>query len=515
MMIFFHIEGKVTQITNGEGVTCYPELVGYPMGYAWRKALKEGYIGWLGWCDVQYQTFVKTDTWENLLNHPLELISYEPDKAKRFATDLGYAFFDSPYLVDYPLDRKYPTWQVSASAGCIHSKVASQIGEILNKETNVNFWLNAVSFKGHKQGLITYSEPSLFSGSVGNLRVDKKYNPLSIYKKLYFLRCFGTFRQFLFYFGSIILSEGRLPLISFIRALLKPQYKVLDKLHLDLIPRTADHGMDTIDVLIPTLGRATYLKGVMDDFSVQTFLPKRIIIIEQLMEGELDSNLSFLSSTKWPFEIRHIITRQLGACHARNLGLKEVKSRWLFLADDDIRLNPNTIASALDQLYTFHIEAATIAVYQKGEVCLKRQPIMWDSFGSGCSIVKSSLLEDLTFDLALEFGYGEDKDYGIQIRKKGTAVIYTSDYPIFHLKAPIGGFRQKIHKPWAFDKFMPKPSPTVLFYIQKNHSFYQQKGYKCFYLIKQLSTIKGLISWRKILNSWNASERWVNQLRND
>ena len=138
---------------------------------------------------------------------------------------------------------------------------------------------------------------------------------------------------------------------------------------------------------------------------------------------------------------------------------------------------------------------------------------MWETFGSGCSIVKSSLLEDLTFDLALEFGYGEDKDYGIQIRKKSAAVIYISDYPIFHLKAPIGGFRQKIQKPWDFDKLKPKPSPTILFYIQKNHSIYQQKGYKCFYLIKQLATIKGLISWRKILKAWRMSEYWVAKIR--
>jgi GT2 family glycosyltransferase len=40
--------------------------------------------------------------------------------------------------------------------------------------------------------------------------------------------------------------------------------------------------------------------------------------------------------------------------------------------------------------------------------------------------------------MALEFGYGEDTDFGMQLRNKGFDVIYFPDLKITHLKAPMG-----------------------------------------------------------------------------
>lgn len=512
MMIFFHSDGLVTEIMTQAGDECYVELAGQSLGNAWKEVLDRGYEGWLGWCDAYYKAAVQVETWESLLNHPLELISYEPNEENRFAPDLGYVLFESPCLINYPMDKRYPTWQVSSIAGCIHSKVLFQRRKILTQDISVNFILNAISFSGYKHGLITYSEPALFKGVSEKYFLQKKNSTLSIFEKLYFLRSFGTVRQFFFYFLLLAGYEHRFPLVTFFRAILRSKYQALVDLPIQLSPRAANPAVDTVDVLIPTLGRAFYLKDVIEDLAAQTHLPQSVIIIEQLMEEESASNLSFLDQTDWPFEVLHIITRQLGACHARNLGLKEVKSRWVFLADDDIRLTPETIATTLGRLSTYHTNAATIAVFQKNEDCAKRQPIMWDTFGTGTSIIKSNLLEDSSFDLALEFGYGEDKDYGIQLRRKGTAVIYVTDCPILHLKAPIGGFRQKVNKPWDDEQLLPKPSPTVLYYIQKNHSIFQQKGYKFYFLTRQIFT-KGFFSMKKILDSWKISEYWVSKLK--
>ncbi len=42
---------------------------------------------------------------------------------------------------------------------------------------------------------------------------------------------------------------------------------------------------ESVDVLIPTLGRPQYLYGFLNDLKNQSLLPKRVIIIEQRPKG--------------------------------------------------------------------------------------------------------------------------------------------------------------------------------------------------------------------------------------
>ena len=86
--------------------------------------------------------------------------------------------------------------------------------------------------------------------------------------------------------------------------------------------------------------------------------------------------------------------------------------------------------------------------------------------------------------MALEFGYGEDFDFGVQLRNNGIDVVYFPDLSITHLKAPMGGFRIKMKQMWDDEKVQPKPSPTVM-YNQLKHSTEQQiLGYKTLLFIK-------------------------------
>ena len=91
-------------------------------------------------------------------------------------------------------------------------------------------------------------------------------------------------------------------------------------------------------------------------------------------------------------------------------------------------------------------------------------------FGTSHAFVKSSSFKELQFNMGFEFGYGEDNDFGMQLRNRGFDIVYISTSQILHLKAPMGGFRTKPVLRWHEDEIQPKPSPTVTVYVTPSPS---------------------------------------------
>ena len=125
--------------------------------------------------------------------------------------------------------------------------------------------------------------------------------------------------------------------------------------------------------------------------------------------------------------------------------------------------------------------------------------------------------EQIAFDIAFEHGFGEDGDYGMQIRNLGEDIGYFSKHSLLHLKAPIGGFRTKIRQPWHDDKIQPKPSPTIMLYNLKNQTKEQILGYKTLLFIKFFSKQKNkniFTYFFKMKKRWKKSMYWANKLKN-
>jgi len=117
--------------------------------------------------------------------------------------------------------------------------------------------------------------------------------------------------------------------------------------------------------------------------------------------------------------------------------------------------------------------------------------------------------------MALEFGYGEDVDFGMQLRNLGVDVIYIPEIKISHLKAPIGGFRSTYKPSWIDGEIQPKPSPTVMLNRLNNSSKHQLLGYKTLLLIKYYfaQTIKNPMRYYKqFTRQWNQSVFLANEL---
>lgn len=197
--------------------------------------------------------------------------------------------------------------------------------------------------------------------------------------------------------------------------------------------------------------------------------------------------------------------------------MSRIESEWVFLADDDVRFNNGFIQETLKHIKKYGVSAVSINCSHKEEKQSYTKVFQWESFGSGCSVVFSEILKKCKFNVGFEFGFGEDSDYGMQLRNNGVDILYLPKPQILHLRAPVGGFRSKHDLLWKQDPIQPKPSPTVMLHKILNEADEQVLSYKTtlFFKYYKYQKIKNpihyLINYRK---QWNQSIFWANQLKN-
>ena len=303
--------------------------------------------------------------------------------------------------------------------------------------------------------------------------------------------------------------------LSFFKGLFEEK---IHKLNQDLRPHPESilAPSTRLDVLIPTLGREEYVGQLLDDLKDQSIVPSKIIIVEQEKELNAGSHMGFLTEQAWPFEIKHIFTKRRGPCYARNEGLEHIESEWVFLADDDIRLQPTFFEEVLGQLTGLGLEAATVSCLLEGQKETHEQIHQTRIFGAGCSMVKKHILDAVRFDLAYEFGYAEDSDFGVQIRNLGHDVVYLPSPTILHLKAPVGGFREPVAFPWNTGNQRLKPSPTVMLFWYKHFSEKQFLGNKLMIFINFLMKMGKKNPYAFLLKfkkDWNLSLQFAKKLQ--
>jgi GT2 family glycosyltransferase len=129
--------------------------------------------------------------------------------------------------------------------------------------------------------------------------------------------------------------------------------------------------------------------------------------------------------------------------------------------------------------------------------------------------VESIFAKKLSFDEKLEFGFGEDSLYGLELRNKGADVLYFPSPQIIHLKASIGGFRTKFIHPWDNEKVQPKPSPTIMYVNLKYKTTTQLLGSKTLLFLKMFVAVKfskKATFYKEFNNRWETSKYWAKQL---
>lgn len=465
------------------------------------------------WCKEELKTLINYKKIENIFHHKLIFASYGNCDV---SNKIGYV--DQHCFINVKKDITYPTWLMSGDIGGAYSCVIQQSKEIVDIKQSFSLYLSSFAKFSMPKGLLCYSEPSLLLKENNNFFINKKENNTILYR---FVKKHYKIQWIFILFINQLINNKEFPLIPLIKILFVKRKKniSLDFSHVNVKSKNGVNKEESfkVDVLIPTLGRKKYLYDVLLDLSHQTLLPQKIIIVEQNGDKKSESELDYLSEN-WPFKIDHTFTHQLGACNARNIALSKITGNWVFFADDDVRFNKNLLKDAYDSIQKIGLTSFTFSCLQKNENELKEYFHQWNGFGTNASIVKSEFLVNCSFKSEHEFGYGEDGDFGMQLKNLGCDNVYLPSIKMLHLKAPIGGFRYRFKPIWGKEKIKPKPSPTVMAFKLKHLTKEQLRGYKTLLFIKfyKKQSIKNPLAYLRSFNKrWDVSTKWAKQMMED
>jgi|GEM_PF-197832 len=465
---------------------------------------------WIFWCEQSQKDNLNLPAFPTIFHHQKMMHSF--GNSNFLGSAIGFVE-DSPFV---KINRAvaYPTWQMNSWVGGVHATILNAVAGEIRTDKNFDYFLNSLAKLLMPLGVFCYNNPHLLTQFSGEPAAKT-----SAYETFRFVKQHYKTAWVFLLFLNVIYFKKKFPLAPFIVALFFKKRK-LKCGSLNAIPLKSNSIVESefnVDVVIPTLGRKDYLHQVLKDFAAQTLLPKSIIIIEQNPDLKSHSELDYLTEKSWPFQIKHFFIHQTGACNARNRALKEVTADWVFMADDDVQIEPDFLEQASKKIKEIRAEAFTVSCLQKEEEETILCPIQWKSFGSGCSIVFAKVLNKISFDEGFEHGFGEDADFGMQLRNQGVDVIYVPQPAIMHLKAPVGGFRTKPVLPWDKESIAPKPSPSVMLFYLKHRTQEQIQGYKTTLFLKyyKKQPIKNPIAYfRAFKKQWQKSVFWAKELLN-
>jgi len=462
--------------------------------------------GHLAWYDPRLEPWLRDPaTWPELLRHSLEILHLgclqRTDLAVR---DLGRVDFDSPFLLPGPADRRYPTWLVAPAGGVASAALVRALG--LDPRLGLAAALLDLGRQAQREGLFLYSEPALLSGPAPEeIRFELDRRELSV------LIARGYGRQWLgFQALAAALFDRSLPSLAGWRAPARPAVdrEALARLH----PAVDLPAAGEVDAVIPTLGRPGPLRDLLEDLAAQTVPPRRVIVVEQRPPGAEPAALD----AAWPFELVQRTVEWTGACRARNLALQEVRSPWVLLLDDDVRLQADALGLLLATARAYGVGAVTAAVHLAHQQTEAGPPRVWATFGAGATLVDATALRAAgPFDERLEGGYGEDAEIGIRLRRAGCNVVQAPAVRVLHLKAPAGGFRHAVRFPWQDDPVQPRPSPIFLYARNRYATPAMRQGYRLFYALNRLRSVPALArpgELLRILRGWKRSAYWAERL---
>jgi len=477
---------------------------------------------YIAWFDERLEPFLSgVRTWPDLVRHPLEILHLSCfQRCDLMVKSLGLVDFDSPFLLPGPIDRRYPTWLISPMAGIGHSSVFRAVGlDPSFKELAASLF--ELGHRGIRQGLCPYSEPRLLRSEIPTEVLEDLRQPLSTTSvALLIRRCFGS-KWLLFWTVGSGLFQQSWPWSAALRALITKtshfgDARLIEGLH----PHLPLEAWSSIDVVIATLNRAEHVRNLLQDLAEQSVPPKKVFLIEQDPDGVSRNLISESLRKTLPFELDQHLLPEVGVCRARNLGLRKAASEWVLLLDDDVRLRPGFITYLLKVAGSYHVEAVNAATYVPGqepdEVTAAGPVRVWAICGTAALLVRRRLVTETGFfDEDLEGGYGEDYEYGVRLRLNGGNVLYAPGQPVLHLKAPSGGFRQPLQKPWANEDPQPRPSPILLYSKAKHATKLMQEGYRFYYWLKRLgSTPVYRWPWElpAIRRQWKSAAGWAGRI---
>ncbi len=511
MIIVLHTNYRVVQIIDANKRTILHEFVGKNITQVIMDVSSISSEDYIVWCHTNFKFNLNYDAIKNIFHHNRVFASFNPCENDYLPKEIGYV--ERSYYLKLKKNVTFPTWLMSSCVGGVHASVIQNLRKELQPNNNFDFFLSSLAKRAMVEGLFCYSEPKLLTENKKN---ECAINQASIYTLFKFVKQHYKWVWVFFLAFSYFIYQRRIMVLPLIRSLFYRKLSTnfdLEKIKIKSSRQVINNR--EIDVIIPTIGRKKYLYDVLKDLSKQTLLPQNVIIVEQNAKPNSISDLDYLATETWPFQIKYKFINQTGVCNARNLALSEVESEWTFLGDDDNRFDAKLLESMFNEVEKLGTKVGTTVYLQQDEIQTYLKTAQTSIFGAGNSLVKSSLLSKVSFDKRYEFNYGEDTDFGMQLRHLGEDVIYFANIKITHLKAPIGGYRTKVNQLWDNDIVKPKPSPTIYFLYNKYFTTQQLQGYKLLLAIRlfRSNRFKNPFSFvKQFKKQWNRSQFWSIEL---
>lgn len=446
-----------------------------------------------------------SEKWEEVFHHDLIMASYAL-KTQYIPDEIGY--IDQLPFVNPSKNVLYPTWKMSTDVGGIKGRVANRFKDLLGGVSDFGYLLNSIAKIGQQNSLLCYSAPDL-------VKETDRENVTDFNGKEELFRFVGQHykrvRLFLLFFCFIKYENG-FPVWSLFNGIIQKSWfkKNIRLKDIEVKSRRTHPGKNAIDVIIPTMGRPKHLKDVLNDLKDQLHLPSKVIIVEQDPDENAKTQLGFINETVWPFQIVHHFIHKTGACNARNLAMRNIEADFIFFADDDVRFSEDLLRRSVDELNRLGIGALNLNCILPGDKTIFTKIKQWGAFGSGTSVVSTKFALKCEFSELFEHGFGEDLDFGLQLRSKGCDVIYHPEITTIHLKAKEGGFRSVPKNHWNKEDLEPKPSPTMMILVKKYYSTEMKLGYKIelflrFYRSQSIQNPLTYIS--RMRKRWKLSEK--------
>ena len=508
MILLVHNKGQyvVQVVKNGRTVTASKNLC----QAVWQLARKfpEEIILWV---EQDLQEFFRPQVAKKLISHERIMLSFSV-RTKFLPETIGYV--DQLPFININPEVRYPTWRMSSDVGAIQGKTLLSFEPEFVSLRNFDHLINSIAKVGQQNGLFCYSDPGLLQLDEKQKEPAARAGANELFSFVY--THYKTVWVFILFF-CLARYEKQYPAWALLRSFFT-QKKFGKKIGLPEISRVGEEADTSIDVIIPTFGRSQFVQQVVNDLGRQTLLPQRVIIVEQNPEPDSVTELTEILQQKWPFEVVHIFTHETGACRSRNKALKEVRSEWIFFADDDIRIKTEVLKDTINEAARLKTDCVNLNCKQEGENTVFKKVKQWGSFGSGTSVVKSKYGLQHEFSEAFEYGYGEDADYGMKLRNSGCDIIYHPNLELLHLKAQVGGFRKKPILEWEKEDPQPKPSPTIMMLARRYYTPIQLKGYKVslflkFYRGNETANPSRFIS--DMESKWSKSEVWAAKMERE
>ena len=419
MILFIHKEGKKLLEIRKDNERC--DIGSSSLVSEFFSIAKKNPDELIFWVEHQYLNEINFEKLDSIFHHNLIMASYSVSQYP-VSKDIGY--IDQFPFVNPCFSNKYATWFMSTDIGGINASTLNGFSDLFKGIDDFEFLLNSISKLGQKNSLFCYSEPELYLASNSKERRESGWSAMKVFQ---FVGGHYHKARLILLFLSYLIDKRAIPMIPLFSGLFQRSF-FGSEIKLKFIDNKISCKREfksEVEVIIPTFKREEMLRNLLEDLNSQTFLPKRVIVIEQVESDKGSSLKLFPGDYNW--ELEHIVINKIGACYARNLGLDLVESDLVFFCDDDNKLEPSVIEDLINVQEKYNLDVVNTAYPQAGEPMVFKKIKQWAFFGSGNALLNKNKIGKSRFDLALEGGYGEDVDFGYQLRKKGLDIIYTPE----------------------------------------------------------------------------------------